>query len=521
MREISTSISSFEAIIDGGYAYVDKTSLIYDLLVSRPGHYFLARPRRFGKSLLVSTLEMIFKGRRELFAETDISRKDYAWPSYPVLRFDFGNIGSLPREQLRKALVCKIDFVALSLGVDGLTQDEPALRFEQLILLAGVKAQSKVVLLIDEYDKPILEALNRPELPAVVEEMRNFYATIKTMGDRIHFSFMTGVSKFSKVSIFSGINNLQDLTMDAGAATLLGYTKTEIVENFQDRIDALRYKLECTFDEAMSRLERFYDGYRFHPDSVGLYNPVSIGNCLNSLEFKNYWFSTGTPTFLLEILKRRAVDFEHLDVGEDSFQSFEPESPDPISILFQTGYLSLKSAKRHDSGFNTYQLGFPNLEVEKSLSNAIVWDFSGIGNGDDRSATYNGIKNALRSGDLAALMAALKSLFANVPYNLAIQKERYYQTIFYLAMLMMNYRAVTEDCTNVGRIDMTVETPERIYIFEFKLDGGAEAALEQIKSKRYAEKHLRNGKEIVLLGVSFGRESRNINEWKSEILKEN
>lgn len=517
MREISTSISSYEAIVSGNYLYVDKTAAIYDLLVSRPGHYFLARPRRFGKSLLVSTLEMIFKGRRELFAEMEISRKDYAWRPYPVLRFDFGNIGFLSREQLREVLVEKVDLQALRLGIsEDLSAKEPALRLEQLLLLAGMKAQSKVVLLVDEYDKPILEALDKPELSAVVEEMRNFYATIKTMGDQIHFSFMTGVSKFSKVSIFSGINNLQDLTMDARAADLLGYSKSELVENFQDRIDALRYKYKWSFEDAMSMLARLYDGYRFHPDSRGVYNPVSIGNCLSELEFKNYWFSTGTPTFLFDLLKRTAVDFEHIETGLNTFESFEPGAPDPISVLFQTGYLSIKSVEQHKSGFSTYRLGFPNWEVENSLADAIVWNFTGVENGDDKSDIYKGLKNALKNGDVNGLIDVLKVLFSNVPYNIAIQKERYYQTIFYLAMLMMNYRVVTEECTNVGRIDMTVETHERIYILEFKLDGDAKAALGQIKTKNYAEKYKLAKKKIIQLGISFGKDSRNVEDFAVE-----
>lgn len=519
MREISTSISSYEAIVSGNYLYVDKTAAIYDLLVSRPGHYFLARPRRFGKSLLVSTLEMIFKGRRELFAEMEILRKDYAWQSYPVLRFDFGNIGLLSREQLREALVEKVNLQALRLGVsEGLSAKEPALRLEQLLLLAGMKAQSKVVLLIDEYDKPILEALDKSELPAVVEEMRNFYATIKTMGDQIHFSFMTGVSKFSKVSIFSGINNLQDLTMDARAADLLGYTKDELVGNFGERIEALGEKNGWTCEKTMAELARFYDGYRFHPDSKGVYNPVSIGNCLSAFEFRNYWFSTGTPTFLFTLLKRTAVDFEHIETGVDAFESFEPGSPDPISILFQTGYLSIKSERRHESGFSTYQLGFPNWEVENSLANAIVWNFAGVENGDDKSDIYKGLKEALKNGDVNGLIDVLKVLFSNVPYNIAIQRERYYQTIFYLAMLMMGYRAVTADCTNIGRIDMTVETHERIYILEFKLDGDAKAALGQIKTKNYAEKYKLAKKKIIQLGISFGKESRNVEDFAVEEL---
>lgn len=516
MKRISTSISTFESIIQCGYTYVDKTAGIFDLFVSNPGHYFLARPRRFGKSLLVSTLESIFSGRRELFANLAISKVDYDWSSFPVIHLDLGNVAFESKEELRQILIAKIDMEAGRLKVSGLTSLSPSIRLEQLIALVCARESRKVVLLVDEYDKPILDSLNKELLSSVVEEMRSFYSTIKTVGERLHFSFMTGVSKFSKVSIFSGINNLCDLTMDSRAADLLGYTKCELVDNFRERIEELGEKNDWGFEQTLGELAKWYDGYRFHQSSAGVYNPVSIGNCLSELEFKNYWFETGTPNFLFPILKRSAINFEDIDAADVSFGSFDPESPDPVSILFQTGYLSIKSFVRHSDGFVTYKFDFPNLEVRKSLSQAIVWDFSGVTMGEDRSRIQQGISRALKQCDIEAFVNTLKVLFAKVPNNIAIQKERYYQTIVFLTMTMLGVDVITEDCTNIGRIDMVIKTCSRIYIVEFKLDGGAKAAMDQIKLKKYAQKYELDGKAIKLIGISFSSESRNIDGYLEE-----
>ena len=519
MKRISTSISTFARIVSDGYVYVDKTGLIYDLLISNPGHYFLARPRRFGKSLLVSTLASVFRGESELFKDLEISRRDYNWDKFPIVHLDFGNIVFTSREELRQALIDKIDIEATSLGITGITSSSPSLRLEQLITRLNIESAKKVVLLLDEYDKPILDVLDKGMLNDIVDEMRGFYSTIKTSGDRLHFSFMTGVSKFSKVSIFSGINNLCDLTTDSRAATLLGYTKNELVDNFNDAIEKLGEKNGWDFGHTMCELAKWYDGYRFHQSSAGVYNPVSIGNCLTELEFKNYWFETGTPNFLFPILKKSAIDFEDIDAASESFGNFNPESPDPVSILFQTGYLSIKSADRHADGFLTYKFDFPNLEVKKSLSQAIVWDFSGVPIGENRSRIQRGIANSLKNGNIKEFVDALKVLFAHVPYNIAIQEERYYQTIVFLTMIMLDFKVATEDCTNIGRIDMVVETCARIYIIEFKLDGNAQLAMEQIKRKKYAQKYELEGKPIKLLGISFSSEGRNIDDYLEEDYK--
>ena len=516
MKRISTSISTFESIINCGYTYVDKTSLIYDLLVSNPGHYFLARPRRFGKSLLVSTLESIFAGKRHLFANLAISRANYDWKVFPIIHLELGNVTFSSREELQRVLVEKIDIEAKDLGISGLSSSMPSIRLEQLITSVSIRDSEKVILLVDEYDKPILDALNSDQLSGIVEEMRNFYSTIKTVGDKLYFSFMTGVSKFSKVSIFSGINNLCDLTMDARAADLLGYTKEELVDNFSAQIKQLGERNKWDFERTVSELAKWYDGYRFHQSSDGVYNPVSIGNCLTELEFKNYWFETGTPNFLFPILRNNAINFEDIDAAGESFGNFDPESPDPVSILFQTGYLSIKEVDKHTDGFVTYKFKFPNLEVKKSLSQAIVWNFSGVTMGENRSRIQQGISRALKECNISALVDALKVLFATVPNNIAIQKERYYQTIVFLSMIMLDFDVVTEDCTNVGRIDMVVKTCRYIYIIEFKLDGGAQAAMDQIKRKKYAQKYAFEGKAIKLIGISFSSKSRNIDDYLEE-----
>lgn len=518
MDEINTSISSFAEIRRNGCVYVDKTQLIYDLFVSRPGHYFLSRPRRFGKSLLINTLEAIFTGRRDLFEGLDISRCPYEWPTCPVLHFDFGNFERMSGAQLRAALNRKIDLQALELGIENLDAPEPALRLEELVYRVRSRVGKRVVLLVDEYDKPVLEALGTAVLPEVVDEMRNFYSTIKTAAEKIRFSLMTGVSRFSKVSIFSGINNLQDLSMDPRAKDLLGYTKDELLNYFPEQIEVLRYKQGLSSEAVVDALVKWYDGYRFHQDSEGVFNPVSIGECLTKHEFRNYWFETGTPRFLLDILQKAEVAFDCLEATPSTFESFDPVQPNALAVLFQTGYLSIKDVSYDADRAISYVLAFPNLEVKSSLSKAIVWDFSRVAGDAEKSRISRELHAALADGDVDLFVAALKTLFANVPNNLAIQKERYYQTLVLMAMLMLDVTVVTEGCTNVGRIDMVIKTAARIIIVEFKLDGDAKAAMDQIKRKRYAEKYACEDREIVLVGISFGVESRNINEHLVEVL---
>ena len=515
MKPISTSTYTFSKLIGGGYVYVDKTAMIHALAEEESPQYFIARPRRFGKSLLISTLQCLFEARRELFKGLAIDSLPWDWTPIPVLRLDMGSSQARDGDELRVRLSEMMDAAARAENLSFPGELSPAGKFLFLVeTLAAKSPTGRIAILVDEYDKPLLGLLGRPEVSGVRDVLKAFYSVIKTTEPLQRFVLVTGVSKFSKVSIFSDLNNLTDLTMDARSAKLLGYTHEEVLANFPEHLDALAAELGTDRAGAFAKLVQWYDGYHFDADAPAMFNPVSVGKCLDARRFKNYWFETGTPTFLMQLLKREPVDLEHLEMPEDAFSVYEPEAPAILPLLVQTGYLTVKDSHR-EGDITVYSLGYPNKEVATSFSyhlaaNTTAW------NGMDMEAFIGGMSRALRTGDAAGMVERLKTYFAAIPYDIAIVNEKYYQSLFYAAFLLMGARTDAEVRTNNGRIDAVVRVPGYIYIFEFKIRGTSAKALEQIRERRYYERYLGAGDKVILVGAGFSLKTRNITKPRIE-----
>jgi hypothetical protein len=512
MKPLSTSIFTFQDLIDGGYLYVDKTRLIYDLISGYKGQYFLARPRRFGKSLLISTLKAIFQNRRELFQGLWLDSADFDWKAYPVIHLDMGSCVADSAPAMEQALIYLLDRRAEELGIT-LSQQSPGTRFLELVDLLA-KRDGKVVILVDEYDKPLLGKLGTPDVREIQNLLKTFYGVIKTTEASQRFALITGVSKFSKVSIFSDLNNLTDLTMNAQFATLLGYTQEELEANFPDYIDALARKLGKPREQALDDLKTWYNGYRFEEGAPAVYNPVSVMKCFQELKFKNYWFETGTPGFLVELLRGKPVDLDSMTVDPIEFSAYEPDALEPLPLLFQTGYLTIQGTEPFGDTL-LYRLGFPNREIERSFSRWLAQGFTDL-QPTELTGALRRMVAALQKGRIDDMLETLKIFFAGIPYDITERKEKYYQTIFFSVFKLIGAAVEAETRTASGRIDAVVKTPERIYLFEFKLGGTAEEALQQIKDKQYAAPYLDDGREILCAGVAFGTEERNLTDWRIE-----
>ena len=534
MEKIATDTYSFEDVREGGFVYVDKTAILKTLADGSLGkQFFIARPRRFGKSLAVSTLQCLFEGRRDLFRGLAIE-PDWNWSkTYPVLKLDMAGCQAATTDMLWQKIRVQLLRNAERLGVP-LREGLPVSgQFEMLISdLAERATDGKMVLLVDEYDKPLLGHLGKPDVNDIRDELKAFYSVIKTCEGLQRFAFMTGVSKFSKVSIFSDLNNLNEFSMDARVATLFGYTHEEVKANFPEALAALGAKQGLDAEATFARLVHWYDGYRFEENAVPVFNPVSVGKCLSSGKFDPYWFETGTPAFLLKLMERNPVVLDEIEVSQTAFSNYEPDRPALISLLYQTGYLTIKSA-RQDGGIRLYRLAPPNFEVATAFSESLSADFARL-DGEEHASLLTQMVESLRADDVDDMLDALSCFFANIPANVTLKREKYYQSLFYAVFVLIGARTYAECWTNRGRVDAVVETPRGVYVFEFKLDAGgrdrarpspggpaavsAAAALAQIKAKGYAEKWLRCGKKVTLVGAAFDAEMRNLSDRQVEVV---
>ena len=533
MERIATDTYSFERVREGGFVYVDKTAILKTLADGSLGtQFFIARPRRFGKSLAVSTLQCLFEGRRDLFKGLAIE-PDWDWSkTWPVLKLDMGTCAADDAQELKGLLRSMLRREAVRLGLpqpEGATPGDAFLQF--CTDLAANTKGGKFVLLVDEYDKPLLGHLGKPDVNDIRDELKAFYSVIKTCEGLQRFAFMTGVSKFSKVSVFSDLNNLNEFSMDARVATLFGYTHEEVKANFPDSLAALGAKQGLDAEATFARLVQWYDGYRFHQDAAPVFNPVSVGKCLSSGQFDPYWFETGTPTFLLKLMEKNPVVLDEIEVSQTAFSNYEPDRPALVSLLYQTGYLTIKSA-RQDGGIRLYRLVPPNFEVATAFSESLSADFSRL-DGEEHASLLTQMVEALRADDVDDMLDALSCFFANIPANITVKREKYYQSLFYAVFVLIGARTYAECWTNRGRVDAVVETPRGVYVFEFKLGTGgrdgarpspggpssvsAAAALAQIKAKGYAEKWLRCGKKVTLIGAAFDADMRNLSDRQVEV----
>ena len=515
MKRLTSSVYSFEKIVNEDKLYVDKTEFIWNL-IQDDGAYFLARPRRFGKSLTVSTLEAVFQGRKELFKGLAIYDKPYDWKPHPVIHLDFGNFQASSADQMESFLNDKLTMQASTFGVT-LKGASSAVRFENLI--RDVSEQGKVVILVDEYDKPILESLGKPFANDVLELLKAFYSSIKTYDGRERFVFITGVSKFSHVSLFSGMNNPTDLTRRSDFATMFGFTQKEFETNYAEYIDVAVRKLGISRDAFLEKMRKWYDGYKFSGNAETVYNPVSVSKFFESPDplFSNYWFSTATPTFLLEYCRNTSFDFKNMltdPVPEIAFDAYELDSIDPLALFLQTGYLTIKDTiLRKDRVY--YYLGFPNEEVQWSFEMYLLNVYTGYRT-KEISSTVEALVRNLGSGNVSEVERIVKGFFANFPYAIQLRDEKYYQSVFYALFYLIGVDVEAEVYTNDGRIDATIEEGNWRYLFEFKLNRTSEIALDQIERKEYFQKYLGGGKRIMIVGANFDFDKRQISDWQAK-----
>jgi Predicted AAA-ATPase/PD-(D/E)XK nuclease superfamily len=511
MKNLPLGIQTF-AKISNNYIYVDKTEYIYSLVNRTKGDYFfLSRPRRFGKSLLVSTLKELFTGNRYLFEHLWISKSNYDWITYPVIHLDFSRISHMTAQELQTELIYHIHRIASEYDVDLPQSSTPGRALDNLIVTLAKR--NPVVIIIDEYDKPILDHLHDMDIARAQQVvLRNFYGTIKSLESYLRFILLTGVTKFSKTSVFSGLNNLQDLTLDPQAGALLGYTDEEIENYFKPYITSISLNQDIPYESIIKNMKFWYDGYQFSEKPLRVYNPYSVLSYLSSGRLRNYWFETGTPWFLVQLMKTQHYSIESVEGSKLSaldMGSFDLDNIKPLPLLLQTGYLTIKS---YNELIDNYTLGYPNEEAQISFISYFASTLTTAPVSLFNSAIVE-LTQALKDNDIDSFFNTLKIFFAAIPYTMQLAKEKYYQSIFYVIVSLIGAYVEAEVTTNDGRIDATIETASYIYIFEFKLNQHATIALEQTDNKEYYQKYLNKNKHIVLIGAAFSLEKRNIQDW--------
>jgi len=511
-KQLPIGIQSFSKLIKRNYLYIDKTRQIKKLIESIP-YCFLSRPRRFGKSLLLSTIKEIFAGNRTLFKGLWIFDQ-IPWETYPIIHLDMLGLQSQTPETLRDSLSIRLDSIAKDMNILLEKKWDCPFKLERLIKELYQTHQKEVVILVDEYDKPIIDGLESFDIATGNRNfLRNFYAVLKSNDEYIHFVLITGVSKFSRTSIFSCLNNLTDITFMEEFSTLAGYTQDELVHYFDDHIDKLTTKMGTEKETCMERIKYWYNGYTW--DGVNrVYNPFSILNLFKRQEFNNYWYETGTPTFLITYIKKKEIFLPALDrvtTNMNTFENCDIENIDITSLLFQTGYLTIQERVQvpGSAGEYLFILSYPNHEVTQSFLENLNREYTGKDVSENLTQLLR-IKESIKTDNLESFFIELKTLFASIPYNIFLSnKEAYYHTIIYLTLRLAGISILSEIETNIGRIDALIETKEKIYILEFKI-GTSEEALQQIKEKRYYESFLTGNKRIGLIGVGFDEQSRNI-----------
>ena len=534
-RKLPIGVQSFKDLREKRFLYVDKTEYL-SRLVNNGKVYFLSRPRRFGKSLFLSTLAAYFLGQKELFKDLYLEKTEEeaavqegreAWQEYPVLYLDFntGNYGA--SDDLTINLnnhLCKWEELY---GSKPSEQNFP-LRFAGLLERAYQQTGKQVVILVDEYDKPLLQTMGVNE--ELNEKYRNtlkaFYSVIKTCDQYIRFAFLTGVTKFSKISIFSDLNNLNDISLLPKYAGICGISQSELESTFAPEIEALAQANELTYDETLKQLKQNYDGYCFARASENMYNPFSLLRVFDGQIFQSYWFSTGTPTFLVNYLKEAHYYIpdlnENVELDEDGLQTYRAIPEDTLPILFQAGYLTIKE---YIKDVRLYRLGFPNDEVRYGFLHNLLPAYSDIPFGQTGVWIGRFVQD-IRKGKVNCFMERMQALIAGIPYDNFTEKnlklrEQNYQTAVYLVFALMGQFVQTEVQCSTGRSDAVVITADTVYIFEFKLfsNGSAEDAVNQIKENNYAAKYKTDGKKIVLIGAGFDEKTKTIKDWKTEVLE--
>lgn len=503
-------IQSFEEIRNSDYVYVDKTTLIYQM-VSKGKYYFLSRPRRFGKSLLVSTMEAYFSGRKDLFEGLAMESLEKDWTEYPVLHLDLTGSSYTDISHLKVSLDQYLRKWESLYDVAPMSEDLSS-RFKDIIDAAYLKTGQKVVILIDEYEKPIIDNIDNPELMEQFRrELQGFYSVIKGKDNAIRFAFLTGVTKLGKMSIFSGLNNLNDISMDARYADICGISEDELKSTFGESVEELARANELSVGDCYKKLAQMYDGYHFTENSVGIYNPFSLLNTFNSGKFRMYWFETGTPTFLVRYLKQGNYNLDNIsrnDVSLETLTGSNYVSPAPITLMYQAGYLTIRG---FNPDFFTYNLDYPNEEVKRGFMHSLSQLFAPALI-DGELSVYQFVRD-VRSGNTEAFMNRLTAFFAGNSYEIQGDLELYFQNVMSIMLKMMGLYVKTEYQTSNGRIDIVFDTDKYVYIIELKRDQSPEIALRQIEEKGYDKPFMASGKQIIKLGINFSSETKTIDGW--------
>ena len=506
-------IQTFENIREGNYLYIDKTKYIVDFRNKGMKYVFLSRPRRFGKSLFASTLQAYFDGRKELFTGLAIADYEKEWVKHPVLHFDMSGAKHFDAESLKGYL----DFILLpyeEIYGKGESEDTPNKRLEGVVKRAYKQTGKKAVVIIDEYDAPLLDVVHEKEnLNDLSLIMQNFYSPLKKLDPYLEFCFLTGITKFPQLSIFSELNNLDNISMYDQYSAICGISQTELTTVMKRDVEGLGKALGMSYDECLEALRNYYDGYHFSENSEDVFNPFSLIKALNAQKIGSYWFGSGTPTFILKQLEKFNVNLTTLD-GQDvllsSFDQSPEEMTDALPLLYQSGYLTIK---KYDPMFRQYTLGIPNKEVRDGLLNSLIPRYVNP-HRVENDAFLLGFCKAVYRGDIEEALEHMRTYMATIPYDLENHTEKHYQTIFYLMFSFLNIYIRTEVKSAIGRADAVMHMPDTIYVFELKVDKSADEALAQIDSKGYMLPYRANGKRLVKVGISFDSKQRTIAEWK-------
>ncbi len=511
LKNMPIGIQNFEKLRKGDFLYVDKTALLYQLVHSG-SYFFLSRPRRFGKSMLQSTLHAYFDGKKELFKGLAIERLEKDWIKYPVLHLDLNLIKRGDPESLDNLLDSTLRKWEKVYDLPE-TKNRFGVRFGDVIERAKEVTGKDVVILVDEYDKPILEEIDHPEVQERQREvLKQFYGVLKNLDGYIKFALLTGVTKFSKVSVFSGLNNVFDISMDNRFASICGITDEELDDVFTPYIQRLATVMKHTYDDVREELRIKYDGYHFCEDSVGIYNPFSILCTLQSNKIKNYWFETGTPSYLVYLLKKYHCNIEEMATYEcdaDLLNCVDSQSKNPIPVIYQSGYLTIKG---YNPVYDLYRLGIPNKEVEAGFYKYLLPNYTSIDQSQSGFYIANFVEE-IKAGKVDNFLKRLSSLFADTPYELVKDLENHYQNVIFIVSKLMGFYVKAEYHTSEGRIDLVLQTTDTTYVMEFKLNGSAEEALQQINDKNYTLPFEADDRHVIKIGVNFSSSTRNIDRW--------
>ena len=504
-------IQNFESLRKDGYLYIDKTALIYQM-VTTGRYYFLSRPRRFGKSLLISTVEAYFQGKKELFEGLAMASLEKEWLEHPIFHMDLNAEKYSDGASLESILRRHLNFWEDQWGKD--ERDETISdRFVSVIRRAYERTGRKVVILVDEYDKPMIHALRDQALRTEFRSiLKPFYQVLETMDDYIRFVLITGVTEFGRINVFDDLHQMEDITLDDRYAEICGFTEQEIQTDLEASLREFALKQDWNYEKTCHELGHWYDGYHFSGHSAGVYNPFGFLIVLSHQRIENYWCATGTPSYLVELLKQwncNLYDLFHTRVHAKGLLDVDLDSPRPIPVIYQSGYLTIKA---YDPELGLYTLGFPNREVEQGFVGYLLPHYSSDKRVDSAVESCRLVQSVER-GDVDAFLERLQSFFADTPYELARDLELHYQNVLFIVFRLVGLYTQVEYHTNRGRIDLVLKTDRYIYIMAFKLDGTAEEALRQIEEKGYAEPFAHDGREIIKVGVNFSSAVRNIERW--------